>query len=404
MSISQRQTRFRVVTVHTVLGVVLWAAAEASLVGCAVKARAHKFDSRGHAAEDVKVNANQVRLKMRSLVDPMCGEIERTADQIAGGSSDPAVRRAAIRWKIEAVPGLREALFQPEPFVALADSWVFFNQMADFFETGAGKTALGDSATLAVETCRRLEQEMAEVAAAMTFSGDVSRVRGFAKRWAAEHPIRYAIQDRESTLGLALQRGVAESWSTGEAVAEITTSVDDLDRKLDVYSDHLFRQARWEVELLGSDLRLADAMPLAERAVQSAEKAAMTLDHLAPRVEQTLGVAQAAPALIASERKAAFDALAAELTRTITFLQQERISAFRQLSQERIAGLDELGKTLSEERLAFDQDLERMARELVDHAVWRVAQLVAATLVALVAIAAAALLLVRKLFFAAPSR
>ena len=115
-------------------------------------------------------------------------------------------------------------------------------------------------------------------------------------------------------------------------------------------------------------------------------------------------LAQTAPAFIASERKAAIDALGTDLTRTIAFVQQERMIAFRQISQERIAGLGEMRKTLSEERQAFDEDMVRTARELVDHAVWRIAQLVAATLLFLLVTGTALLLLVRKLFFAASSR
>jgi hypothetical protein len=163
-----------------------------------------------------------------------------SADQIAAGTSDPAVRRAALRWKIDAVPALSAALFQPEPMTAVLDGWVFFNQMADFFETGVGKEQLGDSASVAVEASRRLEQQLADVFAAMTVSHDVSGVRAFAKTWAAAHPIRYAIRDRETALGRALERDVPESWSTGEPVAEITTSVDDLNRKLDVCNQHVF--------------------------------------------------------------------------------------------------------------------------------------------------------------------
>ena len=299
--------------------------------------RAPKIDSR--AETKVAANANQVRLRMRSLVGPMCGEIEQAADQIAAGTTDPAVRRAALRWKIEAVPTLSAALFQPEPLTAVLDAWVLFNQMADFFETGAGRQQLGDSAPVAVETCRRLEQEIADVFAAMTVSGDVSKVRAFAKSWAADHPIRYSIPDREMALGRALEREVPGSWSTGEAVAEITTSVDDLNRKLDVYSDHLFRQVRWEGELLGGDLGLADVPPLAERAVQSVETVAAALDRLAPSFERVAAVAEGAPALLASERKAAFDGLGSELTRTIAFLQQERIVALRQVTAERIAAI-----------------------------------------------------------------
>jgi len=369
----------------------------ASSVGCAVSMRAPRIDSRAEA--DVTVNANQARLRMRSLVGPMCGQIERTADQIAAGTTDPAVRRAAIRWKIEAVPALRAALFQPEPFTAVLDTWVLSNQMTDFFETGAGREQLGESAPLAVETCRRLEREIADAFAAMTGSGDVSKVRGFAKSWAAAHPIRYAIGDREVALSRALEREVPASWSSGEAVAEITTSIDDLNRKLDVYGDHVFREIRWEAELLGSDLRLADVPPLAERTVRSLETAAAAYDRFAPELARLVAVAEGTPALVASERKAAIDGLSRDLTRTLAFLQEERIAALRHVTAERIEAIGQLGKTLSDERQALDRDLERVGRGLVDHAAWRLAQLLAAALVSLGIGTLVVLLLARRLFF-----
>ena len=72
--------------------------------------------------------------------------------------------------------------------------------MADYFEAGPGRTALGSGAPVAVETSRRLEGDFAGVVATFTRSGDVTRLRDFARRWAADHPIRYAVQDRETPL------------------------------------------------------------------------------------------------------------------------------------------------------------------------------------------------------------
>ena len=389
-------------TSPTVVGRAFFLALAAVSVGCGVSMRAPKVDSR--AEVDVAVNANQARLRMRSLVGPLCGEIERTADQIAAGTSDPAVRRAALRWKIDAVPALTAALFQPEPMTAVLDTWVFSNQMADFFETGAGKEQLGESAPLAVASCRRLEQEVSDVFAAMTVSRDVSKVRAFAKSWAAAHPIRHAIPDRETALGRSLEREVSGSWSTGEAVAEITTSIDDLNRKLDVYNEHLFRQARWEAELVAADLRLADVQPLAERTVQSAESLAAAFDLIGPGIGRIAAVAEHTPAFVASERKATIDDLGAELTRMIAFLQAERIVALKQVTAERVAAISELGQAMSAERQALERDVERVGLKLVDHAIWRLAQLVAAILVALGVGTVGILVLVRKLFFTPATR
>ncbi len=57
----------------------------------------------------------QLRLTMRSLVDPMSGQIELSADRIIQTNSDPGIQRAAIEWKAQGVPALRESLFQPAP-------------------------------------------------------------------------------------------------------------------------------------------------------------------------------------------------------------------------------------------------------------------------------------------------
>jgi len=377
------------------------------LTGChRVKIRNRQASPAIHATSDIKANPNQVRLRMRSLVDPFVGEIEQSADKIVADAASLSVKRAAIRWKIEAVPAMRGALFQPDPFTAVTDTWVFTYQMTDYFEKGPGKVALGDAAPQAADTSRRLEAEFASVAATFTKSGDISKARAFMRQWASDHPIRYAIQDRESTLSRVLDTDVGESLSLGETAAEITTTADDLHREIQIYSDHLFRQARWEAELLALDLHTEDVLPLAERAVKSSERAAGTLDDIAPAIKTAADVASTTPALVtserkaiidavgtlvASERKAATDSVSEDLTRTLTFLDEERkasmrqvseerIAAMQQVSQERISALVEIRDIAAQQRVALSRDIEQSGRRLVDHAAWLAAQIVAAIL------------------------
>jgi hypothetical protein len=348
---------------------------------------------------------------MRALVGPMSGQLEQAADQIMAATTDDAVRRAALRWKIEGVPALRKALFEPDPLSAVMDTWVLLNQMADYFEHGPGNGALGESAVTAVAACRRMEEDFTTIVGSMAVSGDVSRARAYARRWAAEHPIRHAIAGRETALGRVLEREAGASYSAGEVVAEVTTVIDDLGRRLEVYSDQLLRQARWEMESFRSeilsDLKMDQALPLAERAVTSGERAVAAADRLVPAVERTLGVVEGAvslveravravedtPSVLLGERDAVLGVLQDELTRTIQFVQQERIVALEHLTRERVAALGEMRETLVEERKALTREIEHLVLKVVDHAFWRAAQLLALLGVALlVALAAAALL------------
>jgi hypothetical protein len=190
--------------------------------------------------------------------------------------------------------------------------------------------------------------------------------------------------------------------SSGEVMAEITTSVDDLNRRLETYTAQMVRQARWEADLLKSDF-LADvpldqAMPLAERAVRTAEQATATIDRLAPAVERAVVVAESTPKLIASEREAAIKALQVELASTIRFAQGESTNALAYLTQERIAALRTLDERVAIERKALTEELNRLSLKIVDHAIWRVAQLAGIILVAFFVSAVLLLLLTRRLF------
>ena len=372
--------------------------------------------------KELTVTAEQIRLRMRSLVEPFTGEVEHSADEIAAGTSEVSVKRAAIRWKIEGVPAMRTALFQPNPFTAVLDTWVLLYQMANYFETGAGREEFGPAAPRAVDTCLHMEDEFNQIISTFPKSRDATKVRVFAKKWAKDHPIRFAIRDRETTLSRVTEQDIGIKWSTGTLIVEVATTADDINRQMQIYSDHLFRQATWEAELLKLDLPSTDAVfPLAQRAVKSSERAVDALDELAPSikiaVEAGTNAADAVTKftsdvskLVPSERKAAIDAINQDLRETLRFIDRERAASFDQMSQERIALVQELDEErkaatqelrdiASKERMAFTQDIEQNGLTIVDHAASRLSQLVAISLAFLFLAAVLFLFIVRRLFF-----
>jgi hypothetical protein len=365
--------------------------------GCRMARPATKIDAKAHPPKDIAASYNQVRLRMRALVRPMCGELEQSADAIIAGTTNLAVQQGALRWKIEGVSALREALFQPDPVTAIADTWLLCNQMADYFENGRGKESLGGASAQAAATCRRMEEEFTQVASSMSISGDVSKARALARKWAGEQPILYSIASRESALSRVLERDIADSFSFGQAVGEMTTAVDDLNRKLSIYGDQIFRQARWEAELfkleLLEGLPMDEAMPIARQAVRSIEQA---FAAVGPAVERAIKVGEDAPKFVASEREAAIKAVQDEFTRALELVDEERIAAMEQVTIERIAALKELHVALRDERQALASDVEKISLKVVDRAMWRLALLVSVTVVVLLLAAVAGLFLVQR--------
>ena len=198
---------------------------------------------------------------------------------------------------------MRDSLFQPDPYVALIDAWVLLYQMVDYFESGPGKTRFGPASVPAAAACRTSEDHLAGVAASATTSGDVSKVREFVRKWAAAHPITGSIAARQPILSIDVNNELPGSLTVGQAAAEVATSLDDINRRLEVYSGQVVRQARWEVErqTLGllDDLSAKEAIPLAGRAVTAAERAAAEISRIVPAVEGAAGTAERAAEIIA---------------------------------------------------------------------------------------------------------
>ena len=388
---------------------------------CSLTMRPHQPRSMMYSSKELAIKPNRIRLQMRGLVEPFTGEIEHSADVISAGTPDISVKRAAIRWKIEGVPALRTALFQPNPFSAVADTWVLMYQMANYFESGPGRTDLGPAAPHAVDTCLRMEDELNQLAATFLVSRDTTKVRVAVKKWAMDHPIRYAIRDRETIVGRLTEQDVGLKGTAGDLIAEVDITADDVNREIQIYSAQLFRQASWEAELLKLDFPTSEVLPMAERAVKTSEHAVNTLDDLAPTiktaVEAAATTANAAtkltsdlPTLVASERKAAVEAINEDLRKTLTFLHGERIVSFEQISRERIAVLQqldmermaaagELREIATNERMALGRDIEQAGLKIVDHALWRLSELTAIILACLFLAGVIFLFIIRRLFF-----
>jgi hypothetical protein len=163
-------------------------------------------------------------------------------------------------------------------------------------------------------------------------------------------------------------------------VADAAASMDDLNRKLDVFSDQLFRQARWEVERMKlellRDLQGNETFKSANQVLKSAEQAVTTVDRLAPTVERSLSIAQDVPKIVASERETALKAVHDEITRTLQAVREERVIALDAVGKERAI----VSKEIKDALLAQADHLavygERISKEEIDYVMEKVTRMV----------------------------
>jgi hypothetical protein len=296
----------------------------------------------------VSMSAADLRALVNDLADHLASGIERMADRISTETHDPAVRRRALAFKVDAIPAVYTAAYHVDPQVAAADTWALAFQVAEHIETGVGRDAFGPEQALARAEARDL-LAVADAAA----QGMVTSQKAFhaarlnVERWAAGHPIEHAFSSR-SSVAPVLAEWRSENRDAFFVAGEVTDTIQNLSERLNTYAAQMPRQVRWQVELMVAEL--AD-------------------EHDVPRLLGAAG--QAVREVMAAERRAVLEDVNGQRQQTLDYLTAERLAALAALRQERI---EALAAVEALEGRAVDSAVHRL-RSVVDYGLLRLAVL-----------------------------
>ncbi|MGE9297305.1 MAG: hypothetical protein ACQKBV_13565, partial [Puniceicoccales bacterium] len=310
----------------------------------------------------LRVSREQLRMQARAQINPITGNVIDTANRIMAESDDPEVQFAALRWKAIAVPLYREALFSPQPHIAIIDALGLSYQMMDYFKTGEGAREFKEFAPLGFACAERNAAELSEFMDYVADpnyterTADAAEVRALVREWADEYPIEGGLESRSSIYSEASEITLELGLTLGEAVDSVVTSMDDLNYKLDILSAQLPDQARWEVELAAREaLNDASLREVLENAGPVLIETRTTLEH-ARQTMETL------PDLVSEERVLVIKELERQLDLSIATLQREREILLNALTAEREAVMREVAQN----REAFTADLREEIDSLAD--------------------------------------
>jgi hypothetical protein len=330
------------------------------------------------SAKNVKVSAAELSSRNQSLLGLYSAEIETAADKIIQGSPSPVTRREALVWKAEAIPVLQTSLLNTDPVAAVVDTWAFLFQMRKYVEQPAVKQRFGEFQPTVLETLNRMEAQMEQLVQAAAPSANVADARQRVASWAGAHPIETGLSGRTSA-DTELIRAEQSAMGAVAAVRAIEESIGDLTARMDSYNAYLPKQARWQAELMLSDLTHEPQVGTVSSAL---EKTSSTIEQMPGLVEQTRAAVAAdvdrerlaAQAFLREERLATLDALRQERIATIADVRKERVAATADLRGERKIVMDTLHnqemtvmKELDTAREKTLQDFDARSRDLIDH-------------------------------------
>lgn len=347
---------------------------------CAPKA-AHRQTDVMEKAGTITVSAAELRAAVNALADRFADQIEETADRIGAATQDPAIRRRALAFKIDAVPAVYTAAFRADPLAGVIDAWALAFQVDHYLRDGAGRDAFGPAQGVARDGVRELMAEADLVSRRVIRPGEFDRARADIEAWARKNPVRYTFSSRPPctayTAGLR-----AEGRDAFVAIGSVSDTAEAVSERLNTFAAQVPKVARWQAELL-----LAETA--GERSLEAALGDVAALGSTARRVEGVLdgapdvaGAAAAARAVLAEERRAVLDAVNAQRLATLEYATSERLAVLAAVREERLATL----AALRQERIEALQEADAIKtraidtsvaglKEVVDHAIWRLAAL-----------------------------
>lgn len=321
-----------------------WALGMAVLTACATDGAT----SGGLQTLGARRSFAEVRIRVRALAPPLSGELELLADRLARAMrDDPWHRAETLRIKIDGIPMMQAALFQPDPVVALLDAWTFLAQLEDRVQVlappnEAGRVALGEMQARFLELEARFQS---------IWDGlEVEPVRKKVHAWALRHPIE-RLATRASPVELFAALGPS-SQRFGELAATLHEETLDLAARIDLQTQWLPKAARWQAELMLLEIQVDPTLNLLPPEVVSSSI-------------EVSDMARHFPGLIDAERELAMAGLRAERLAFESYATGEREAFVRALVRER-------GLAFAEAQVVLDRAVDR-AFDRLDTLVFRLA-------------------------------
>jgi len=332
-----------------------------TLIGCQAQPRKTMLDRvETKSGKKLRTTSAELRLKTHHAALPLSGLIEAHADLILDDTVDPVVRKNALLWKINGIPAIQQAAFQPDPLLAFLDLWVLSVQMRLFFEEGPGKNALGTWHPMAVKGAHKVESIVESMARKISGDGDITSAEEKIETWSREHPIESLHFIRPSlTILLAAEIG-GQDLGTFEIVEAVAVGVADLSQQMSAYADYLPKQARWQTELLLESLTASEKI---DQALSEFMRVSRDIDRLT-------ALAETAPQTLSSERAIVLKSLARDLDRALAALDTQRRATLEILEKERLAVMEDvkteragMSADITAERIVVLKEIERQRQE-----------------------------------------
>ncbi|MCL1148011.1 chemotaxis protein [Shewanella marinintestina] len=297
-----------------------------------------------------------MRVFSRDFSTVFYSQVESAADLIERNTDSIPVQSNTLMWKINAEQNLQHTIFQASPTAAMVDTWVFTEQMAQFFDTGAGKNLFAEQQSAAVETSKNLRDQFERTVQKLGGT-NFKKNKEFVKQYVASHPIKDMAFARESAFTDWLEFHQISEFDAVTTFGTVPEVMSDISDRMAMIAEQMPKILGWKAELyaLHSNIN-ADEIQRTLTSISDTSAKFQQLMAQSPEMMQSLAV---------DMRK--------ELTPLLAQLSADTDDKLKQLSVERQAlelmvknERQALEAMVARERAAAAVDLEQISQNAVE--------------------------------------
>ena len=258
--------------------------------GCRLAGRLAVADGGSERVKDDLSAAKraQLRTDLETLLSNSEQRVGAVTDMIVTSGTDPAVRRAALTWKVAILGDQREENAVKRPLEMALDTWALWARVEQYLSSGGGKELFATYQPQAVAVARDIRDQSEALVSRYVPPNEFPDLPGQVQTYVEAHPIEglfvhenvpdFAVStESRNVMTQVLQAPWLAVTGVGDALDPTSTLARSVDRFTDEFAAYPPR-LRWQAELLLLEIEQLQSV---QAAIESAERISTAAERLA---------------------------------------------------------------------------------------------------------------------------
>ena len=207
-----------------------------------------KFQLNEEGAVPLSKTEMNIRVYTHTYISTFFSELEDAVDSLKQVTNDPKIIGQSLVWLMNNESAVQGAVFQVDPKVALADTWLLSIQMVDFLEHH-GKKYFGDYTPILLEPTQQLNTQITQAAQRMLNHKEYETMQNFVSEQSHRHRITEINYTREPIYAQWLQYNNMPDTSAISTVGSLSQVIACFSDRFSVMGGQIGKIAQWQLEL-----------------------------------------------------------------------------------------------------------------------------------------------------------